>query len=326
MDEVKTLFLTRKGEGYVGAPQTFHEFEQAVGRIATCKWAGENWPLYKHGEPIRETVKRVMPDADWVMVDRDNTWEPPQSRRFKIGIFLSDLHGKYNMGVGSPEGFVNLINNAGFDAVFMKYMEVHGCRNVNPRLFQRALNCHTHFLPWSVDTVSHRWGDKNVDIAFMGSHQPRIYPLRSDMWNRLPSICGDHSMIRTLTPGGGTYGRRVAELKHRSYVGDRYVDALNRSKTLLFDSSIYRYPVQKYFEGSASGCILLCDEPSTAKELGFVDGETYVKVCVGDWTEKFLYCLEQYDDVRHIGEAARRNAVEKHTHKRRAEEFLRMLR
>lgn len=327
MEDLNILFLTRKGEGCVGAPQTFYEFEQAVGRIANCKWAGKDWSLHRPGEDMRGTVERVMPDADWVIVDRDDTWATPKNRWFKVGMFLSDLHGKHSMRIGSPEEFMRLINGAGFDAVFMKYLEIHGFREVNPLLFMKSLKGRIHFLPWSVDVSKHRWGEKTVDAAFMGSHQPRVYPLRDAMWNGMPHVCGRHSFIRVSTPTtGGTYERKVDKLMEKHYVGDKYVDALNHSKILLFGSSIYRYPVQKYFEGSASGCLLLCDEPSNAKELGFVDGETYIKVNLHNWGDKLKYCLENYDEVKHVAENGMRNTVEKHSHEKRAQEFLGMLR
>ena len=266
-----------------------------------------------------------MPDADWVIVDRDNTWYTPRTRRYRVGVFLSDLHGKHNMGVGTPDGFLRLVNGARFDAVFLKYLEVHGCGYTDPQLFQKGLNCPHHFLPWSVDVEKHKPQEKDIDVAFMGSHQPRIYPLRSDMYARVLRAAEGYRVLRTFTPGGGTYGRRVDKLRVRAYVGDRYSDALNRSKVLLFGSSIYRYPVQKYFEGAASGCVLLCDEPASAHRLGFIDGETYMRVNISNWVGVMRRCLENYDEFKRVGENARRLAAERHSHEVRAKEFLRML-
>jgi len=266
-----------------------------------------------------------MPGADWVFVDRDNGWKTPAHRNYRVGAFLSDLHGKHNMGIGTPEGFLSLVNEAGFDAVFVKYGELHGFERICPEKFLEDLGCPAYFLPWSVDVSKHRWEEKNIDAVVSGSRHLHIYPLRHSMWSNIIPTCKGYRVVRASTPGGGTYGRLVSELRATHYVGERYTDLLNHSKVLLFDSSIYRYPVQKYFEGAASGCLLLCDEPSTARELGFVDGETYIRVGLHNWKETLLHCLENYDDMRHIAEAGMRNMVKNHSHEKRAGEFLGML-
>lgn len=325
MDKTRILFLTHRGEGLVGAPQTFHEFEQAVGKLADCEWAGIGWPKHREGESMSETVRRIMPDTDWVFADRDDGWKTPTFRSYRVGAFLSDLHGKHNMGVGTPEGFLSLINRANFDAVFVKYMELHGFQRINPERFLEGLKCPAHFLPWSMDVSKHHWEEKNIDVVTSGSRHPSIYPLRYNMWNNIIPLCKGYKVVRASTPGGGTYGRIVSKLKATHYVGERYLDLLNHTRILLFDSSIYRYPVQKYFEGSASGCLLLCDEPSTAEELGFVDNKTYVKVGLGDWRQKLLYCLQNYEGMKYIAEAAMKNMREKHSHEKRAQEFLETL-
>lgn len=326
MNPLKILFLTHKGEGLVGAPQTFHEFEQAVGKLADCEWAGAGWHNHREGETVDEAVKRVMPDADWVFADRDNGWKTPPFRNYRVGAFISDLHGKHNMGIGTPEGFLSLINKAKFDAVFVKYAELHGFPRINPKRFLEELECPFYFLPWSIDVAKHHLEEKNIDAVASGSRHASIYPLRHSMWNNVVPLCKGYKVVRAATPGGGTYGRVVSKLKATHYVGERYTELLNHAKTLLFDSSIYRYPVQKYFEGAASECLLLCDEPSNAKELGFIDNETYVKVGLNDWRQKLLYCLENYDGVKYIAEAAAKNMVERHSHEVRAKEFLEALR
>ena len=45
-----------------------HFFEQAIGRIADCEWAGHGHELHVPGEDLNDTIRRVMPDADWVKI------------------------------------------------------------------------------------------------------------------------------------------------------------------------------------------------------------------------------------------------------------------
>lgn len=323
METVKILFLTKLGEGLVGAPQTYHEFEQAVGKITECKWAGEGWGDYKQGESMDETVQRVMPDCDWVIAEKNNTWSLPEKRDYRVGVFLSDIHGKHNLGIGTPDGFFKLVDEAGFDAVFLKYLEIHA-RASDPHLFKK-LHTKVYHLPWSVDVNKHRWERKRVDVSFIGSHEYNIYPIRSEVWNELQWVSKGYGCVLSPSPRGKTYSRKVDDLKDKYYVGDRYIKLLNQTKIMIFDSSIYRYPVQKYFESMASACLVLSDEPSTAKELGFVDGETYIKISTGDWKQKLKECLTDYDSFKHVARNGLRNIVLNHCHEIRAKQFLEML-
>ena len=84
--------------------------------------------------------------------------------------------------------------------------------------------------------------------------------------------------------------------------------------------------MQKYFESASSGCISLCDEPSRAKELGFVDGETFVKVDRDNWSDKLMNCLDNYDSYKRLIRASLKNVLMNHNHEKRATEFLEMLR
>ena len=78
----------------VGAPGTYNEFEHTVAKYAECEWAGAGWPLYRADESIDVTVKRVMPDVDWVI--NKEVCEPIQTNKpYKVGHFTSDLQGKY---------------------------------------------------------------------------------------------------------------------------------------------------------------------------------------------------------------------------------------
>ena len=45
-----------------------HHFEQAVSKIAECKWAGRGHKLHVNGENLNDTIRRVMPEADWAIL------------------------------------------------------------------------------------------------------------------------------------------------------------------------------------------------------------------------------------------------------------------
>lgn len=326
MKDLRILFLTRKGEGYVGAPQTYHEFEQEVGKIAECKWAGLGWPLYKAYESMDETVQRVMPDCDWVIDNKNTFTKTPKNRSYRVGVFLSDLHGKYSHNILSPSGFCDLVNRCGYDSVFMKYLEIHGTWH-DPNLFQRRLKPEIHFLPWSVDTEKFKRGRrKKIDLTFIGNTSGPMYPLRQAIYDNLLHVGRDYKTVRSKSPKGGTFERRVDMLQQNHYVGERYADLLNNTRIMLFGCSQYRYPVQKYFEAAASGCLILANEPSNAKDLGFINSYTYVDINEKEWENTATWCLENWDQVKKIPTYAVKNIARNHTHRVRAREFLEMLR
>lgn len=324
MIDLRILWLTDKGDGYVGAPQTQYGFEQAVAEKCECKFAGPGWEDYVPNEPLVETVRRVMPDCDWV-IDRDNNMHvgKPTPRRYKIGHFISDIHAKHYYGVSSPVAYAQMINQSGYDAVFLRYKELHGTK-YRPDAFWDWIQCDKHWVPWSVDDKFYSPKPKNIDVAFLGSIG-NCYPLRNEIWDSLYYVVRGYHVLREEAPRGKTYERSVESLKEGYYVGEKYRDALAETRNLIFGCSIYKYPLQKFFEGMASKCLVLCNAPSNAKQLGFINGETYVEIYEGDWEKTLTYILENPK----VGDRIRRNGLKNvlmnHTHDKRAQEFIKVL-
>ena len=306
----------------VGAPSSFHGFEQEVAKLADCKWAGEGYPEYKEGENIHETVTRVMPDADWVIANKNTLLPAKENRTYRVGVMLSDLHAKFDHNIFTAVMFREHLKTLNYDAFFMKYLEVHNTR-VNPHLFKESFNGQIYHLPWSINPERFTPLEKTVDASFLG-RVGGIYPLRVSMWEDMYYACRGYKIVRSLSPPGTTFDRDVNTIGHE-YVGDKYSDLLNHTRIMLFGSSKYRYPVQKYFEASASGCVMLADNPSTAKRLGLKDRVNFVDVNEYDWRDEVQYYLQDKEACLRIGESARVNALEKHTHAVRAREFIEMI-
>jgi len=324
MHDLNILFRTRKGQEYVGAPHTQYEFEQEVAKLCNCKFAGKGWGDFRELEHMSETVKRVMPNADWV-IDYDNNLhvKKPNNRKYKVGHFISDLHGKHHYGLTSPVGYVEMINKANYDAVFMRYPLIHGTSH-RPDVVYDRLTCDKHWVPWSVDVDYYRPKDKRVDVSFIGT-LGTCYPLRKEMWEGVYYVARGHKIIREQSPPGKTYERHTDKLIHTHLVGSKYRDMLAETRMFLFGCSTYRYPLQKFFEASASECMIMSNSPSMAKKLGFIPNKTYVEVSEIDWEEQLLYYLDNPDSVKKIAVRGRLNTVEKHNHKVRAKEFVEML-
>jgi len=245
-----------------------------------------------------------------------------KDRSYRVGVFLSDLQGKASHGISSPTLFMKYLNKQRYDAFFLKYLEIHGC-GVNPHLFEEGLRGDVYFLPWSVDCEKHTWKRKKVDVTFIGN-VGSTYPLRQEMWEDLYYVARGYKIVREMRPPGKTFDRKICESSSK-YVGDDYCKLLNETRIMIFGCSKYRYPLQKYFESAASGCLILADEPSTAKRLGFVDNKTYVDVNVYDWRPVLQWCLENEDKTRGIVRSSLKNVLMNHSHEKRADEFLEMI-
>lgn len=324
MKDTRILFLTRKGEGYVGAPQTRHEFEQEVAKQTKCKFAGEGWPDHIPGESMEQTVRRVMPDCDWV-IDRDDNLhvKKPSHRRYKVGLFLTDLHGKHSYGFNSPMPHIELINNADYDAVFMRYPLLLGT-GYNQKVYLENLYCAVHWIPWSVSTERFKPRDKTYDVSLIGATYD-CYPLRREMWDSIYYAARGYRIFREASPQGKTYDRSVDLLKESHHVGGEYSRILGESRILLFTSSIYRYPIQKYFEGSASKCLLISTMPAMGKRLGFIDGKTFIEVDFDNWEERLQYYLGDSKMCLKIANEGYKMTKKHHNHKVRAKQFLGVL-
>ena len=325
MNDLQVLWLTHKGDGYVGAPQTQYGFEQKVAELCDCKFAGEGWPLYRAEETLDQTVKRVMPNADWV-IDRDNALheKKPTDRSYRIGHFISDLHAKHYYKLRNPVKYVEALNDTEYDAVFMRYPLIHGTK-FRPEVVYDRLKCEKHWVPWSIDTEKyHPRRRKRYDVSFMGT-VGACYPLRKEIWENIYYVARGHRILRQRAPAGKTYDRAVSKLQDEFLVGKDYRKALGETRILLFGCSVYRYALQKFFEGAASGCLVVSDAPGMAKRLGFRDKETYVKVDSFDWEDTVKELLDNPDMVEQVARRGRHNVMENHTHKVRARQFVEML-
>jgi len=70
---------------------------------------------------------------------------------------------------------------------------------------------------------------------------------------------------------------------------------------------------------------MLCNQPTTARELGLIDGKTFIEVEEGSWERELQYYLENPDAGKAIASRGLKNTLLNHRHEKRAEEFINML-
>lgn len=327
---MRILFLTRRGDNHAGEPLTYHGFEQAVSKIADCRFAGEGWPEHIPREDMDSTVRRLYGNdpPEWVIDKDDNLHNrKPRGEKYRVGLFVSDLHGKHHYGIHNPLDFRKLLDSAGYHAVFYRYARICGTSYPADMFWDIGANC--FFVPWSVDMKlfkpSTPWNDRKYDVTFIGSVFD-VYHIRKLIVERLPHIDLPITRFIGVSPPGEIWTWDIESLRKTHYVGQRYADLLDQSKILIFGSSIYRYPILKYFEGMASGCLVMANQPTCADQLGLVDKSSYVEITEDNWENKLLQYL--FSD-RAVGEGIAKTGCDMaqrlHCHERRAREFVEIL-
>lgn len=137
---------------------------------------------------------------------------------------------------------------------------------------------------------------------------------------QVPQHDGGHSTPRP------TLGQVSQLEKNSNYiVGQHYAEVLRSTKVFIFGTSIFKHPIKRLFFGLGSGTCVLMDTPNCADKLGLIDGENYVSISEDNWAEKLKWILGDEEERYRIARNGLRLAQERHTHRVRAGEVLRIL-
>ena len=337
---MKILFLTPNRRGLV-CIDFWSDLEEAMGKFAECKWAGNGYKDYINGEKVEQTVKRLYGDdyPDWVIIfptssiDGDK-WKNFRNRTYpyKIAAVTSDIHASRVLQVGT-EGLVAYFRRAKFNAILMLYDKIgygkHPYHRINPNCFLN-LESKICFSPPCINPDVFRPSKKSkiYDVVFLGAVDKRQHPLRYAVWNKLPRFARKKGWKILLKgrPDGRVRQRVIKQMiKHNYVVGEKYVEVLGRSKIFIFDSSIYKYPLLKYFEGMACGTCVMADVPFRADKLHFIPNKNFIEVNLGNWKQKLEYYLRNNVERERITECGYQTVLKYHTCETRARKLVKWL-
>lgn len=263
---------------------------------------------------------------DWV-IDRESDVPLNKDRNYRVGHHISDIHARGGLGLRTTRALLNLINRMEYDAVFLKAPYIYGI-NKRPAWFVKHLVPKWYFLPYSVDIEKFKpRSQKKHDVMLVGSVAGR-YPLRVVAWNALPRFCERRGFRLLMNKRGPrpTWEAAKWEQDPQYCIRDVYADAVSSSRFFIYCGGIYGYPVQKYFEVPAGGCLSLASElRGVGKDLGFINRKTYVVVDKGSWMKELLYYHENDDEAQRIISNGRRLIQSRHSHEIRARQFVDML-
>ena len=333
---INILYVTENFQDVVRQDALYY-LEQEVGKIANCSWAGMGWPRYRLNESIDRTVRRVMPNADWVIYfdygaqfrDTPTDILPKDKRNYKVATYIVDLHRQ-------PNKYIHRLNSSGMDAVLMTTIrlgkQIIGGppQSISPNYYIDHLEIPFFHMPPCTNPEIYKpiAGKKQFDASFFGANIQLYYPLRQLMWIELPLLAereGWKTLIRDAPPGKALNRSKSRLAREGHFVGEKYATALALSKVFLFGTSVFKYPLMKFYEGMACGTCVMADIPLSAEELHLIPDWNFVSIDKSNWKEKLKYYLKHDNEREEIAQRGYEMVMKHHTAEVRAKQLLRFL-
>jgi hypothetical protein len=104
-----------------------------------------------------------------------------------------------------------------------------------------------------------------------------------------------------------------------------YYNILKQSKLLVFDGSIYNYPILKFIEGMMMECCMLAPTPESSEILKLKEYENFVPINTENYHEKIQEYLHNEEMRQKIAANARKTYLENHTTEIRARQIVEKL-
>lgn len=161
--------------------------------------------------------------------------------------------------------------------------------------------------------------EKDIDWLFMGAATGWVYPLREKI---VHTMYGREGFVYHEHPGY----RDIFEEKEKTVlVGEQYAREINRAKMFFTCDSIYKYPVNKYYEVLACKTLLLASSSQELYDLGFIPGVHYVEIDENNFLEKAYYYLDHPEERMQITEQGYKMVHEKYSTAQRAKNLKTMI-
>jgi len=226
-------------------------------------------------------------------------------------MWLAEFHND----VGRTEVYEYL--KAGNIDLIIKNYDVDNITEWSKKLIET--NIPIEWCPFCIDPeIFHDMNQPKIyDVINLGQMNTQNYPIRL----RIDQILMNQEEIK--------YYKRDKTTKPR--FGLEYAKLINQSRILATDCSTFGFAVQKIFETMACNTLLMCNVPLSAKVLGLVPGENFVKFNhypkqiseVKD--EKIMtpikYYLNHPEEAKKIAKKGYELVHSKHTHDIRMKEL-----
>lgn len=245
----------------------------------------------------------IFTDAIFAFMTED--WK---SIKIPKAVLMEDQHG--NM-VSKYIG--KACNDFDFNMFFVRY------KNPTKRFHQYLYKKKVIWLPHSIDPTIFKDYElqKEIGVLSVGNMNERTYPIRNKIHRELQK----ESYYKNI--------RRPGEkMDPKGYwpVGVDYAKLINKSKISSSSTSIYNYPVLKFFEIPACRTVLISDYIPELEELGFIPDKNMIRVGKNSNIKKIVESyMENNKKIKSISNEGYKLIHSRHTSDIRAKEFIKSI-
>jgi spore maturation protein CgeB len=290
MDKLRIVFLGEPTDHWYYSNQAI---KSRLAEVAEVSWYGlsENSRTSEYAPPLfkgynekyqqeRDVLKiceKEKPDiiliTDRIQTLKMNLWKNLEKTKVPKVQLGGDPHF-------DSEYVIFFVRKNRINAVLLQYWEGIGWR------YQQCLpNCLVGYLPWCIDTRLFKdlKLERTIDFLGVGNYQYDTYPLRRWLWWYAKTKYYERSFI-------------LENNLYSCLERDDYIQKINQSKIFLFCTSIYRYPVVKFFEAMACKTMPMADNPIDMERLHLVPNWNFVSVDMDCWRYKMDYFVREESD------------------------------
>ncbi|MBD0379945.1 glycosyltransferase [Paenibacillus sedimenti] len=262
------------------------------------------------GGPISKILAKANFAPDFIYIDNLERFilnHGPITGLSKInipkGLSFMDLHR-------NKELLLSFVKKNKIDLVFAHY------RNAFLRDYPQLAD-RFRWLPHHVYTpVFKDYGyKKTIDYLLMGAINKNVYPLRFKIYKQMKYVKG---FVYHSHPG---YRNFTKQEEQKIFIADGFAKEINRAKIFFTDHLIYNYPIAKYFEVLACNTLLLANGSKELRDLGFIDGVTYVEINKDNFIRKAQYYLKHEEERKEIARRGYQMVRSQHSTEIRAQQF-----
>lgn len=175
------------------------------------------------------------------------------------------------------------------------------------------------WLPHCVDTKVFRnyKQERYYDVVSAGISKGSLYPLRKAIMKTLRDAEG----IKFAMPQHAIYDLMNGAEPSRVLIRENYARFIADSRIFIFGPSIYKYAIQKYYEGMACNTLVMAPTPNDAEDLHFKAGENFVEINETNFLKGIRHFLENSDERLEIARRGHETVQQYHTVEKREAEL-----
>ncbi|WP_205665297.1 glycosyltransferase [Pseudalkalibacillus hwajinpoensis] len=299
MSRLKLLFITKD--------HTFHIDKSSVYLIDELKKICDLNVWTTNGN-INEIINQIGERPDFILLnDHKPDYCPDisglKNMKIPFGLIMHDLQYK----MYKKKRFIRQEN---VQHLFVNYRDAF--KRWYPTYIDRMI-WFPHHVPLKV--FKDYQVSKDYDYLMMGAIYKELYPLRVAImkWYR-------NNPAFTYVPHPGY--KTMDHIGKGYKVGIDYARELNKAKIFFTCDSNYHFPLLKYYEALACGTLLLGTGSEELRDLGFIDGKTYVEINQSNFNEKAKYYLKNEAERLSIAKRGEELIQQRHSTEIRARELV----